>query len=313
MDLFGVRLVGMNLESARKLLLTLLFVVIFLGLRWGARASARLLSRRRTGVRARFWSHQGINFLTTAFLVLGTLSIWFDDPQYLAAAAGLLTVALAFSLQRVVASFAGYFAILWGGNFAVGDRIQIGGVRGDVIGIGFLQTTVMEMGQPATNANPEMWVRSLQYTGRVVAVSNAQVFDNPIYNYSRDFPYLWDEISVPIPYRDDRARAEEILLEVANSQTVQLSDVSGDALRAMRRRYFVRMEDLRPKVYYRLTDNWLELTVRFVVDVRGVREFKSAMAREIIRRFDEAGIVIASATMEITEFPGAPPSMHGST
>lgn len=312
MDLFGVRLVGVNAESGQKLLLTLLFVAIFLVLRWGARAVARRVRSGRGGERARFWSSQGINLVTTGFMVLGTLSIWFDDPQHLAAGAGVLTVALAFSLQRAVTSVAGYFAILWGGNFAPGDRIEIGGVRGDVIGIGFLQTTVMEMGQPAAGANPELWVRSLQYTGRLVAVSNARVFDEPVYNYTRDFPYLWDEISVPIPYRADRAAAEQILLEVANTQTVQLRDVSTEALRAMRRRYFVRMEDLRPKVYHRLTDNWLELTVRFVVEVRGVRDFKDAMSREILRRLDEAGIPIASSTVEVTQFAGETPATHAS-
>lgn len=179
-----------------------------------------------------------------------------------------------------------------------------------MIGIGFLQTTVMEMGQPAAGATPEMWARSLEYTGRVVAVSNTQVFDEPVFNYSRDCPYLWDEISVPVGYDADRALAERILLEVANTQTVRLSDVSGEALRAMRRRYFVRMEDLRPKVYTRITDNWLELTVRFVVEVRGVRDFKDAMNREILHRFDEVGIPIASSTMVVTQIAAPPPSPH---
>jgi len=299
-DLFGVRLVGVNAESGRKLLLTLLFVAVFLALRMIARLVGRGFRGEGKNERAMFWGRQSVNLLTTGFLVLGTLSIWFNDPRNLAAAAGLLTVALAFSMQRVVTAFAGYFAILWSGSVHVGDRIQIGGVRGDVIGIGFLQTTVMEMGQPAAGANPELWVRSLQYTGRVVAVSNSQVFDDPVYNYTRQFPYLWDEISVPIPYRADRAAAEQILLDVANEQTIQLGDMSREALRAMRNRYFVRMAELRPKVYYRLTDNWLELTVRFVVEVRGVRDLKSAVSREILRRFDEAGIPIASSTVEVT-------------
>lgn len=168
----------------------------------------------------------------------------------------------------------------------------------------------MEMGQPAAGATPEMWVRSLEYTGRVVAVSNAQVCDEPVFNYSRDFPYLWDEISVPVGYDADRALTERILLEVANTRTVRLSDVSGEALRAMRRRYFVRMEDLRPKVYTRITDNWLELTVRFVVEVRGVRDFNDAMNREILHRFDEVGIPIASSTMVVTQIAAPPPSPH---
>ncbi len=310
MDLFGVHLVGVTAESGRKLLLTAIFVALFAAVRWAAQAVARAARADRGGDQARFWSRQVINLVTTLFLALAVLSIWFNSPQHLAAAAGLLTVALAFSLQRVVTAMAGYLTIVWGRMFSPGDRIQVGGVRGDVIGVGFLQTTVMEMGQPAVGADPAMWVRSLQYTGRVVSVSNAQVFEEPVYNYSRQFPYLWDEISIPVPYRSDPARAEQILLEVAGTETVQLRDMSRESLRAMRRSYFVHMQDLRPHVYYRLTDNWIELTVRFVVEVRGVREFKDRMSREILRRFGAAGIPVASSTVEVTQVASdaSPPS-----
>ena len=61
--------------------------------------------------------------------------------------------------------------------------------------------------------------------------------------------------------------------------------------------------DVRPRVYYRLTDNWLELTVRFVVRDHGIRDVKDAMSRDILARLDEAGIGIASATFEIVGVP----------
>lgn len=59
-----------------------------------------------------------------------------------------------------------------------------------------------------------------------------------------------------------------------------------------------------PRVYWRMTDNWLELTVRFVARDHGVRDLKDAMTREILAAFDEAGLEIASATFELV---GAPP------
>ena len=153
---------------------------------------------------------------------MGLVSIWFDDPTRLTTALGLVTAGLAFALQKVVTAFAGYFVILRGRTFNVGDRITMGGVRGDVIALGFIQTTIMEMGQPPSvqNADPAMWVRSRQYTGRIVTVSNAKIFDEPVYNYTREFPYIWEEMTLPITYTADRARAERILLEVAGRHTV---------------------------------------------------------------------------------------------
>ena len=71
----------------------------------------------------------------------------------------------------------------------------------------------------------------------------------------------------------------------------------------MERRYFVSLGELEPKVYYRLTDNWLELTVRFITKDRGGRDLKDMMSRDILQAFDEAGIGIASATFEIVGLP----------
>ena len=129
-----------------------------------------------------------------------------------------MTAGLAFALQKVVTAVAGYFVILRGKTFNVGDRITMGGVRGDVIALGFIQTTIMEMGQPPAveaNTDPAMWVRSRQFTGRIVTVTNDKIFDEPVYNYTRDFPYIWEEMRLPIGYKADRARAERILLDAA--------------------------------------------------------------------------------------------------
>ncbi len=304
MEIFGIRLVGINAENGQKLLLTLAFIAIVILVHRFLIASVRVLLPARHE-RVRFWTQQAIGLTTALVLIAGFLSIWFDDPLRLATALGLVTAGLAFALQKVVTAIAGYFVILRGKTFTVGDRISMGGVRGDVIALGFIQTTIMEMGQPPAvqMADPAMWVGSRQYTGRVVTVSNAEIFDQPIYNYTRDFPYIWEEMHIPISYQDDRQRAEQILLAAARRHTVPISEMSQVALQAMQHRYFVHTAALEPKVFYRITDNWLELTVRFIVEDRGIRDLKDAMSRDILEEFDTAGIGIASATYTIVGLP----------
>lgn len=304
-ELFGIRLVGINAESGAKLLLTLGFVLLVLALGRLLRALAAALLRDRGYPRVEFWTRQAIGLTIALLLLIGLASIWFDDPARLATALGLVTAGLAFALQRVVAAISGYFIILRGQTFNVGDRIVMGGVRGDVIALGLTQTTIMEMGQPPSvqAADPAMWVRSRQYTGRIVTVSNARIFDEPVYNYTRDFPYLWEEIAVPIPYGADRQRAEAILLEAARRHAVAVETMSGADLTELRRRYFVKAERIEPRVFVHLTDNWLELTVRFVVEDHGIRGVKDAMSRHILTAFEQAGITIASATFELTGLP----------
>jgi small-conductance mechanosensitive channel len=173
----------------------------------------------------------------------------------------------------------------------------------------------MEMGQPppVQNADPAMWVRARQYTGRIVTVTNAKIFDEPVYNYTREFPFLWEELTVPVAFRDDRARAETILLEVADTHSVPARDLSAEALQEMQRRYSMEHPGIEPRVYWRITDNWLELTVRFVVREHGVRDVKDKISRDILRKFDEAGIGIASATFEIVGLPRVEFSQAGAT
>ena len=216
-----------------------------------------------------------------------------------------MTAGLAFALQKAVTAVAGYFVILRGKTFNVGDRITMGGVRGDVIGLSFVQTTIMEMGEPPSeqDAAPAMWVRSRQYTGRVVTVTNDKVFDEPVYNYTREFPYIWEEMSIPVSYNSDRAKAEQILLDAAGRHTTKIAELGEPALKEMERRFFMKRAELEPRVFWRLTDNWVELTVRFIAKDSGVRDLKDAMSRDIIKGLDEAGIGIASGTYEIVGMP----------
>jgi small-conductance mechanosensitive channel len=265
MEAFGIKFVGINQVTGHKFVLSLALVAAVILLRYILRGIARLAVRGdKEARRARFWTHQGISLLSAALMLLGLISIWFDDPARLTTAVGLVTAGLAFALQRVITAFAGYFVILRGNTFTVGDRITMGGVRGDVIGLGFLQTTILEMGQPPAvqSAPPAMWIHSRQFTGRIVSVSNTQVFDEPIFNYTRDFPYIWEEIHLPITYQADRKRAEDILLDATKRHAVTMENVDRAALERMERLYHVTRLDFEPRVFMRLTDNWLELAVR---------------------------------------------------
>jgi len=305
MQVLGVQLLGINAANGRKLLFTLCFiaVVVLLGrvLRWLSHIvfPGKRLERRD------FWVSQIVRLLTASVLLLGLLSIWFDDPTRLATAAGLASAGVAFALQRVITALAGYFVLLRGKTLNVGDRITMGGVRGDVIALDFIQTTIMEMGEPPGEQGdaPSMWVQARQYTGRIVSVTNDKKFHQPVYNYSREFPYVWEEMQLPLSYRDDRNRVENILLNAARKHTVEISTVGEKSLREMERRYMMRRADLHPRVYWRLTDNWLELSLRFIAKEEEIRELKDRMSREILSDLEEAGIAIASTTYDIVGFP----------
>ena len=307
MEFFGIKWVGVTPENGQKLLLSLAFVAIVVIvsriLRW--LVGVMLQRTDHSTIQAKFWTRQAISLLSTIILILGLLSIWFSDPTRLATALGLVSAGLAFALQQPVTSIAGYFVILRGATFNVGDRISMGGVRGDVIRLGFIQTTIMEMGQPPSvqGADPAMWVKSRQFTGRIVTVSNSKIFAEPVYNYTRDFPFMWEEMAIPITYQADRGKVETIMLDAAERFAGRAEEIAADAKVDLQARFGVDPVDLDPRVFYRITDNWLELTVRFIVTTHGIRGIKDAMSRYILEGLDAAGIGIASATYDIVGFP----------
>jgi len=256
--------------------------------------------------RSAFWATQVLRLFTLAAIVIAVLVVWRDKLSDLGAVGGWFAAGLTVALQRVVTAFAGYVIILRGNLFTVGDRITIGGVRGDVVSLGFMQTTVMEMGQPPgeQSDSPSMWVKGRQATGRIVRVTNDKVFDTPIYNYTREFPFLWDEIEIPVRYQDDRRRVEQILLDVGRRNTQQAMADAERKLDNLVDKYHLRERpDVQPTVFYHLTDNWVALSLRYLSYDNGARALKDRMNREILTGLEEAKIGIASGTYAIVEMP----------
>jgi small-conductance mechanosensitive channel len=175
------------------------------------------------------------------------------------------------------------------------------------------------MGQPPnlnSATDPAVWVMGRQFTGRIVTVSNRKIFDEPVYNYSRDFGFIFEEIAVGIGYRHKYERAEEILLGIVGAETKPVREMSAEARRHLKRVFDLEPLDVAPRVYYRMTDNWVELSIRFLCETHKSRQLKDQMYRQILRRFKEEGISIASGTYDIVGLPpvqvqlndGVPPS-----
>src|SRR5204862_7078144 len=109
----------------------------------------------------------------------------------------------------------------------------------------------------------------------------------------------WDEIKIPITYEADRTRAESILLSSVNRHALNREKLGDGPVEQLHKKYRVSPIDLDPTVYYRLTDNWLELTVRFVAPDHGIRRVKVPINGEAISKLDKARVGIASGTYAI--------------
>lgn len=253
----------------------------------------RTVTRRVDDPTVRYWSRKIVRGVAVVVALVGVAVVWRAFAGRVGVVLGLVTAGVAFAMQEVIGSLAGGANILFGRIFSVGDRIEMGGVHGDVIDITPMRTKVMEIGSATDD---RAWVKGRQYTGRIVTISNKATFTDPVYNYSAGFEYLWDEVSVGVGYGTDIATAERILLEEA--QRVSGTREAEAAISAMARRYPVPRADVEPRVFVRSTDSWIELSARFVVPVRAARLHKDQLTRRILTRLSDAGISIAYPTTE---------------
>lgn len=177
-----------------------------------------------------------------------------------------------------------------------GDRIEINGIKGDVIDIGSVYTSMMEIGQ---------WVSSDNYSGRIVKLSNAFVFRGPVYNYSRDFPFICDEFDIPIRYGSDVEEAKRIILNIATAQLSDHVTESVEKWKSVVGRYYIEDAVVEPTLALTLTDNWIQFNLRYIVDYKKRRYTRHLLNDLILRAIAETNgrVLLASATVEIIRVP----------
>lgn len=183
-----------------------------------------------------FLGHQAINLLTAAFFIVALISIRVGPKAHPATLGGLVAAGVAFAAKRSVSATASSSAAC----AARSSRST------------FSKPPCWRWGsRPQWKAKP---IRrcgcSRQYTGRIVVVTNGVIFDEPVYNHSRDFPFLWEEIHVSVGYTDKYGDAERILLDVARTHTLPIARMTGDA-----RRHLERVYDLQPPARARPRDS----------------------------------------------------------
>jgi small-conductance mechanosensitive channel len=238
-----------------------------------------------------------IRYTLTAVSLIIIYGIWVDQLGDFSVALGILAAGLAFALQEIIGSFAGWITIITGNPFNIGDRIETGGIKGDVVDIGILRTTVMEIGN---------WLDGDHNTGRLVTLSNAFIFKEPLFSYSVHLHYIWDEIRIPIPYGSDWQKAMAIMSNaVTQHSAYQALLPKAEAQRLeLRKKIAVKITPLDPRIFVNLTDNWIQLGLVYPVDTDLRRVFRSEVSQTLLAEFKAAGIEIASETLSIVDFPG---------
>ncbi|MDD2720684.1 MAG: mechanosensitive ion channel [Gallionella sp.] len=247
----------------------------------------------------RYKTRKAISFAGYMLAAMSVLILFNDQMKNLAVILGALSVGIGFALREVIQSLLGWLAISFWSLYKPGERIQMGNVMGDVIDINPLITTVMECGG---------WVRSDLYNGRLVRLSNSLVFKENILNYTADFPFLWDEIVIPVRTSSDHKLARSIIEKAGKAMLTRIADDSREAWHRFAQQYRVEDAQLDSMVTMSFDSNYIEFTLRYVVDYRVRRSTKSLLFARILEDFQATGgkVQIGSSTLELSDARSRP-------
>lgn len=194
----------------------------------------------------RYNLHRINRLVTLLFVVIVVASFLFQNLYGVVASLGLISLILGFALQAPITSFIGWLYIVFRRPYQVGDRIEVDGVRGDVIEVRYLDTIVQEISG--------LYLGNDRKSGRLIYFPNSIVLKAQVINYAGQLePFIWNETAVQIAFTSDLQFVEQCLLEAATAD--------------FKERFPDREGGNEAAVYFRVNVYaWLEAVVSYPVE-----------------------------------------------
>lgn len=231
--------------------------------------------------RRRYKLKKSTRYVTSIVMVLWLMLLYSnysgESNSFFLFLIGVILAGVAFTLRDVFSNVVGWMIIASHNGFQSGDRIEINEVRGDVIDVGVLRTTIAEIGD---------WEeRGEHSTGRLVSIPNSRILQEAVVNYNRGFETIWNEISVVVTFESAWEAAEQIIEEIAYNEYENNREKFHALMKRVKRDYMVSYNYLTPKVYVTIIDCGVKLTLRHMVEVRKRRSASDLIYRDILRKF----------------------------
>ncbi|MBN1881968.1 MAG: mechanosensitive ion channel family protein [Deltaproteobacteria bacterium] len=262
-----------NPDVVKKVFVTLMVILLI----WFVRTVVlRIAFQWVKNIKDRYQWRKISTYISVFLGILIIGRTWFEAFQSVVTFLGLLSAGLAIALKDPLVNLAGWAFILWRRPLEVGDRIQMGEHKGDVIDIRIFQFTLLEIGN---------WVDADQSTGRIIHIPNGKIFTEMQANYSKGFEYIWNEIPVLLTFESDWQKAKEILKEIVDANALHLTERAERKVRQAARRFLIFYTNLTPAVYTSVKESGVLLTIRYLCAPRDRRTSEQDIWEDILRAF----------------------------
>ncbi len=219
-----------------------------------------------------------VNFLTFLLIFVIVISLVFANWYATLVSFGLVSLILGLALQNPLTSLFGWMYLLIRKPYEVGDRIKIGNVYGDVMNVGYFDTTLWEFrGDYLSGDHP---------SGRIIKFANSRIFNEYIVNYSWPlFPFIWNEVKFYVSYSSDFNFISLTVTKIAEEEIGEAMMRRVKRLKVILASSLVRKLEIkeRPSVIFTAHNNtWIEVAVRFLVEPKNSGPVKSLLFTHIM-------------------------------
>lgn len=238
-----------------------------------------------------------VSSVVITMITLGLLLVVFlKETTTLIIAYGIFSAGIIIALQDVFRNFTGGVIILFSKSFRAGDRIQVSDCYGDVLDITYFHTTLMEIKE---------WVNGDQYSGRVLNVPNSFILNTTVKNYTRDFSFIWDEVTIILAIGSNWEKAKKIALDTTSEIIKDYVEHSKKELSNMEEKYLLTTYDVDTKAFMQIKGDRIEMHLRYVVDPKNRRKASNMITHSLLDAFtNETDIFIGSVSgIEVTKMP----------
>ncbi len=258
----------------------LVFSVILLVLFWVAnRMAVRYIRHRDLSARARFRWTKVASYTIGIFGFFTIGALWWEFIGSLATLLGLVLAGVAVALRDPLTNIAGWAYIVGRRPFVLGDRIEVDNVRGDVANITPFIFSLAEVGRDVGAEQP---------TGRLVHIPNNFVFIKPVANATLGFEYVWDEIPVVVTFESDWEKAKELIIDIVDRHTTDFAPEAMKQVDKATTKFRLAADTFDPKVFTNVVDIGVEISMRYIVEVRSRRAVRQTIWEDILRSFARA-------------------------
>lgn len=266
---------GSQLKLYKKLSLGAFFSFLVL---IAGRITEMIVTKRSHSKALRYNLLRAIRLLTVLIILVVLITFLFQNWYTAAVSLGLISLILGFALQVPISSFIAWLYIIFRTPYRVGDRIEISQFRGDVVEIGYLDTTLWEFGGN--------YLTTDMPSGRLIRFPNSLVLQSAVFNYSwPKFPYIWNEIPFHVAYESDLEFVEKILKKVTKDELdPKTSDRINDLKELVKQ---TPVDELQIKEYpfvsFRInTNTWVEVLVTYLVEPKQATTIRSRIVKHAI-------------------------------